>query len=138
MVEPSVDVAFPLPTEAPTRIVQKPELAAAKRVQPKAETETSTQSAQTAAPKKLTYGSGEGRQPAPRYPSRALRERQEGPVTVVFTVGENGRVTTAEVTGPCAWPLLNDEASRVIRSRWRFSRGSVRRYQVTINFKIQT
>jgi TonB family protein len=84
----------------------------------------------------LTFGRGEGRQPAPQYPRQALRERQEGSVVVQFSVGENGRVMAAETVDPSPWPLLNEAAVRTVRQQWRFSPGSVRVYEVSIRFEM--
>lgn len=84
----------------------------------------------------LTYGQGEGRQPAPEYPRQAVREGQEGTVRVRFTVGESGRVLAAEAIDPCPWPLLNEAALRAIRERWRFRSGAPRAYEVSIRFAL--
>src|SRR5690606_11982859 len=84
----------------------------------------------------LTYGRGEGRQPAPDYPRVAVRQGQEGVVRVRFSVGEDGRVLGAEAVGRCPWPLLNDSALRAVREKWRFPRGAVRLYEVAIRFEL--
>jgi TonB family protein len=85
----------------------------------------------------LTFGQGEGRQPAPEYPRRAMQEGQEGLVGVRFTVGENGRVLTAEPIAPAPWPLLNEAALRAVRERWRFRPGPPRSYEVAIRFELK-
>jgi TonB family protein len=126
----TAEVAFALPVEGPVRIV---EAAQAAYTRP-------TQQAVAAAPapvQSLTYGVGEGRQPAPIYPREAVRAGQEGKVAVRFSVGENGRVLAAEAADPSPWPLLNQEALRTIRQRWRFDSGPVRVYEVTIRFELQ-
>ncbi len=84
-----------------------------------------------------TYEKRQGTQPAPRYPFRAVREGQEGMVTVVFTVNENGRVTTARLKQGCPWPLLNESALKAIRNHWRFSKGADRRFEIDINFELK-
>ena len=84
----------------------------------------------------LSLGVGEGKQPAPRYPQEALRRGQEGTVEILFCVERDGCVEAVEVTTPCPWPLLNQEAQRVIRERWRFAPGDKRRYRVPICFKL--
>lgn len=84
----------------------------------------------------LRYGYGAGRQPAPNYPRQAVKLEQEGAVSVVFTVGADGRVVSTVLSRACPWPLLNNEALRVIKSKWRFPRGEVRRYEVTIRFEL--
>ena len=84
----------------------------------------------------LTFGEGEGRQPAPEYPRRALQERQQGVVVIRFVVGENGRVSSAEATQPCAWPVLNEAALRTVRERWQFPAGVLRVYEIAIRFQL--
>jgi TonB family protein len=127
----TAEVAFALPVEGPVRIVDAAHAAYASPTQ---------QAVATAAPapvQSLIYGVGDGRQPAPTYPREAVRAGQEGKVNVRFSVGENGRVLTAEAAGPSPWPLLNEEAIRTIRQRWRFPRGPLRLYEVTIRFELQ-
>jgi TonB family protein len=65
-----------------------------------------------------------------------VREGQEGTVTVRFSVGESGRVLTAEALKPSPWPLLDNAAVRVVRERWRFRAGEVRLYEVAIRFEL--
>jgi periplasmic protein TonB len=84
----------------------------------------------------LTFGEGEGRQPAPDYPREAVVAQQEGVVVVLFTVDEDGRVTSAQASGPCPWPILNQAAVRAVRETWRFARGPVRTYEVSIEFQL--
>jgi len=126
----SPDIAFAVPLEAPVQIVP-----AAQAAQFKATAQTNTV---VAAPlvQPLTYGIGEGRQPAPHYPREAVRSGQEGKVAVRFAVGENGRVLSAETVTPSPWPLLNEEAVRTVRQRWRFRNGPARLYEVTIRFEL--
>lgn len=88
------------------------------------------------APTVLVYGQGEGNQPAPRYPARAKVAGQQGTVVVQFTVGEDGRVLTAEIKRPSPWPLLNEEALRTVRDRYRFQRGGIRLYEIGIRFEL--
>lgn len=127
---PSPAVAFAVPIEGATRIVEAAQAsyntsAAIKNDAP----------APTSLPvQTLTYGQGAGKQPAPEYPWRAQNEGQEGVVNVRFTVAENGRVLAAEAVNPSQWPMLNDSAVRTIRNRWRFSPGTARAYEVAIRF----
>ncbi len=86
--------------------------------------------------KRLTFGQGEGAQPAPDYPTDALEAGEEGAVLIRFTVGQDGRVIGAKVASPSRWPLLNNAALQVIQDRWRFAGGAVRTYEVSIRFKI--
>ncbi len=131
VAEPSA-VAFALPVEGPVVLVEpaKASFAAAPAV------ETPPAPASALPVQTLTYGQGEGRQPAPEYPLRARREGQEGIVGIRFSVGEDGRVLSAEAVVPCAWKLLNDSALRVVRERWRFASGAVRLYEVSIRFQL--
>jgi len=85
---------------------------------------------------RLTFGHGEGRQPAPRYPYKAQQQRQEGRIGITFKVGTNGRVISGDVTNPCEWRLLNNEALKTILERWRFSKGTARTYEVFLDFNL--
>jgi protein TonB len=91
----------------------------------------------TLALQSLTFGQGEGRQPAPPYPSEALSRHQEGTVMIQFLVGTEGQVLNAEVWQSSPWALLNEAALRTVRGRWQFSKGPVRLYRVPIRFRIQ-
>jgi protein TonB len=85
----------------------------------------------------LAFGVGAGKQPAPRYPREALRRGQQGSVEILFSVNRDGAVETAEILSPSPWPLLNQEALRVVRERWNFPPGECRRYRVPIRFKLE-
>lgn len=127
---PSPAIAFALPVEGPTRVVEARQASYVKPTVP-------TQAVAATAPvQPLTFGQGEGKQPAPEYPARASRAGQEGTVLVRFTVGENGRVLAAEAASPSPWSLLNESAVRTVRERWRFSPGIVRLYEVAIRFQL--
>lgn len=76
-----------------------------------------------------------GRMPAPNYPPEARRNGQEGRVVVLFSVDEQGNVVSAKVTGPCPYPLLNEEALRAVR-RWKFQPGARASLQRPIIFKL--
>jgi periplasmic protein TonB len=128
---PEAVVAFPLPVTGPVRIVETAQASFARPVETALEPPVAVN---PVAIQTLVYGQGEGRQPKPEYPRQAQRERQEGTVTVRFTVGSNWRVLEAALSSPAPWPLLNDSALRVIRDRWRFSAGNIRAYEVAIRF----
>lgn len=130
IAEPSPAIAFALPVQAPATVSEVRQATYAV-IEPKVLSTTAPQ-VQT-----LTHGYGEGKQPAPIYPARALREGQEGTVRVRFNVGENGRVISAEASTPSPWSLLNHEAVRVVRERWRFRAGAARLYEVAIRFELQ-
>jgi periplasmic protein TonB len=134
VAEPSV-VAFALPVEGPVQIVAAK---AAAYVAPAELAKSDAPASATApAPQQLVYGEGEGKQPAPEYPYRARQEGQEGVVKVRFTVGENGRVLSAEAASSSLWPMLNQSAVRVVRERWRFRPGAIRVYEVSIKFQLK-
>jgi protein TonB len=88
-------------------------------------------------PQHLTFGQGEGAQPAPEYPREAVLARQQGTIVIRFTVGEDGRVQTAQAISPCPFPLLNQAAVRAVRETWRFRAGPTRSYEVSIQFQLR-
>lgn len=121
---PSPTIAFAVPIEGPVRIVA-PTNANLARVP------IGPRPAQ-----RITFGIGEGKQPAPLYPEQAQREGQEGVVGIRFTVGPDGRVLAAEVSSPSPWPLLNQSALRTVRDQWRIAPGANPLKEVFIRFKI--
>ncbi len=90
-----------------------------------------------ARPTHLTFGEGDGNQPAPEYPREARLARQQGTVLIQFTVGEDGRVQSARAVVPSPFPLLNQAALRAVREDWRFSAGAVRTFEVSIQFELK-
>ena len=130
VAEPSA-VAFALPVEGPARMVEPAQAAYVQPVEAPVEVPAPVPAVQT-----ITYGQGEGRQPAPNYPRISVRQGQEGVVRVRFSVGENGRVLGAEAVGRCPWPLLNESALEAVRDKWRFPRGGARLYEVAIRFEL--
>ncbi|MCG3150579.1 MAG: hypothetical protein PCFJNLEI_04066 [Verrucomicrobiae bacterium] len=138
----SPDIAFPIPVQGPVEIVDVARAGysgAAPSNAPGAMiggvpggTGTGVAGVQT-----LTFGHGDGRQPAPDYPRVALRAGQEGTVQVRMLVGTDGRVMTAEAQESSAWPLLDEAAVHCVRQRWRFRPGALRSYEVAIRFQIR-
>ena len=129
-------VAFALPVEGPVQVVA-PREATYVRPDPEPSRVAIPSTAPTPGlPQRLIIGQGEGRQPVPEYPRRAMTAGQEGSVVVRFSVGEDGRVLAAEAATPCPWPLLNESAVRSIRERWRFATGAVRFFEVVIRFQL--
>ena len=129
---PSPQIAFAVPVAAPARVV--PVQQASYRT---VETPPVVEAPPAPlAPTPLTFGQGEGKQPAPDYPRESLRQGQEGTVTVRMTVGEDGRVVAAETSQASPWPLLDSAALRVVKSRWRFTPGPLRAYEVAIRFQL--
>jgi protein TonB len=126
IAEPA-SVQFALPVEGPTRNTDAAHASPA-QIAPTINS--------APAIKRLTFGQGEGAQPAPDYPSQALDAGEEGAVLIRFTIGQDGHVIGANVASPSRWPLLNNAALQVIQDRWRFSGGAVRTYEVSIRFKI--
>ena len=126
-------VQFALPVEGPVRLVEVKAAAFARPAEP---VQTNAPAQFVPQPQQLTFGQGEGRQPAPEYPYRAKREGQEGVVKVRFLVGEEGRVVSAEAAARSPWPMLDESALRAVRERWRFRAGPVRHYEVAIRFQL--
>jgi periplasmic protein TonB len=133
VAEPSPQIAFAVPVAAPAKVVPASQ-ASFRTVETPVLTAPPAPAAP--APQPLTFGQGEGKQPAPEYPRQSLREGQEGTVVVRLTVGENGRVMAADTASASPWPLLNDAALRVVRNRWRFAAGTLRAYEVAIRFTL--
>jgi TonB family protein len=135
---PAIAFAQPVETNAPTQIVE-PKQAVPMRPRSVAATQTTPQNNTNApsTPQRLTYGQGEGRQPAPDYPLEAKLAHQQGSVIVRFTVGEDGRVQNAQASKPSPFPLLNQAAVRTVRENWRFKAGPVRTYDVEIEFQLR-
>lgn len=131
VAEPVPAIAFALPVDGPVRIVEAKEATYVQQASPVVAAPFSAPPVQA-----ITYGQGEGKQPAPQYPARAMREGQEGSVGVRFSVGEDGRVLAAEASAPSPWPLLNESALRAVRERWRFRPGALRIYEVSIRFEL--
>jgi protein TonB len=113
---PNPAIAFAEPVDAPVHAIEAP----------------ATQQSVI----RLTYGEGEGQQPAPEYPPEAVRAGEEGTVVVRMTVAEDGRVVDAQAISPCSWPVLNSAAVRAVRSTWRFGKGPPRSYEVSIQFQL--
>jgi outer membrane biosynthesis protein TonB len=123
---PSIAFAQPVETSAKTQIVE-PKQAIPVRPPSVAATQTTPQYAGNAPtnPQRLTYGQGEGRQPAPEYPLEAKLAHQQGSVIVRFTVGEDGRVQNAgqqAVPIPASQPSRRPSGSRELAiSTWAYS-----------------
>jgi protein TonB len=129
VAEPSPAIAFALPVEGPVHVVEAKQPAYVQTTAP-------TNSVALPVVQTLVFGQGEGKQPAPEYPRQAIRQGQEGKITVRFVVGETGQVTDAEVATRSPWALLNEAALRTVRNRWRFRAGNTRVYEVQIRFEL--
>lgn len=157
VAEPSPQIALPKPVPAPSRIVPREQAESGNRTNRPATTPPAPRrasggqrtdggspasgspgvSGRSTGVQTLTFGLGEGRQPAPPYPSAAKLSGQEGTVVVRLSVDANGRVVSADAVRPCQWPSLNQSALRTVRSRWRFKSGAARTYQISIRFQLQ-
>ena len=124
VAQPSAAIAFAVPVEGQTRVVQFNQA-----------TYANPSSTATPAIQRLTFGQGEGEQPSPEYPAQAIQQHQEGTVVVRFAVGENGQISSAEIVQPCPWPLLNESVLRAARQLWRYPPGV---YEKAIRFQIVT
>jgi TonB family protein len=116
---PSPAIAFAEPINAPVHVVTAPRIVTTRP-----------------AIIQLTFGEGEGAQPPPEYPPEAVINGQEGTVIVRLSVDQDGRVTDAIASTPCSWPLLNNAAVRAVRRTWRFQKGPMRSYEVSIQFQL--
>lgn len=125
VADPKLSIPFPLAVEGPSKIV---EAAKAAPTSPVAATPSTVQH--------LTFGEGEGDQPAPEYPREAKIGHEEGNVTVQMTIDEGGNVTDAQVTSACPWPILNQAALRAVRDTWHFEKGPVRYRDVEFVFEL--
>ena len=86
----------------------------------KAESARRKAAADRAAAKKRIVSKPSGiSQPKPKYPSAARRAGQQGTVTLSFTVGSSGKVTSIRIAKSSGHALLDNAALAAIR-RWRF------------------
>lgn len=141
MPELATIAALPDIPEIPAQVIRKVANRVASPSSNKTNSEkkpTSTNNSNTApsTATNLTFGNGAGRQPSPQYPYQARRANQQGTVVIEFIVGMDGRVLSAWVKSPCAWPLLNNSALSTVRSSWKFPSGSPRRYRIPIVFRL--
>ena len=78
-----------------------------------------------------------GTYPEPRYPGYALRNRNQGTVTVEILVEPSGAVSEAKVLKTSGFTILDEAAVEVVKSRWRFPPGSKRDYVWDCTFKLE-
>ena len=86
--------------------------------------------------RQITFGRGEGDQPAPDYPDAARAAGQQGVVVVRLSIGPDGRVGNAWAVAPSPFPLLNRSATDAVRDTWHFAAGPPRLYDVPITFRL--
>jgi len=120
-------LAFALPVPGPVRVVTTAQAASSSQA---------ASAVQNVPVQTLVFGQGEGRQPPLPYPPAAILQHQEGTVLVRLNVDADGRVTSAEVSSPSRWPLLNETALRMVRDHWHFAPGAPRTYEVAIHFTL--
>jgi TonB family protein len=125
VAQASPSIAFAVPTTSPAHVIETKQV------------NTPSSAPIVTAAQHLTFGQGEGRQPAPEYPREAALAHQQGTVVVRFTVNEEGWVRTAQAITPCPFPLLNQAAVRAVRETWRFRAGPIRSYEVSIEFQLK-
>jgi protein TonB len=148
---PSPAIAFAVPVEGPTRVVDARQAGPPppRAAPPAAATAPSPQSAvppvaaraspgaATDAPPQLLAEDGEGRQPAPEYPREAKLARQQGTVVLRVTLGRGGRVVNVDLGTPSSSALLNQAAARTVREKWGpFPKHSPGIYEVIVEFKL--
>jgi TonB family protein len=147
---PSPTIAFAQPVEGPTQPVAARDavpiaplnaLSKEPSTHPVAPTlnvahPSGPQKSQPGAVQRLVYGEGLGDQPKPDYPREAQLLHQEGVVIIRFTVGEDGRVKSAEIVSPCPYAMLNQAALRKIRDDWRYPSGPVRNFEIPMEFQL--
>ena len=75
--------------------------------------------ARAAAKKRIVSKPSGISQPEPKYPTAARRAGQQGTVTLSFTVGTSGKVTSVRIAKSSGHSLLDNAALAAIR-RWRF------------------
>jgi TonB family protein len=61
-----------------------------------------------------------GESPAPAYPERARRENQQGTVMLRVLVAADGSVERIEIAQSSGFDALDQAATEVVRTRWRF------------------
>lgn len=80
---------------------------------------TAAAKARAAAAKRVVSKPSAVSRPTPKYPSSARRAGHEGTVTLSFTVGSSGKVTSVRVAKSSGHSSLDNAALSAIR-RWRF------------------
>jgi len=79
---------------------------------------------------------GGGSFPDPQYPGAAQRNKYQGTVTLVFNVDPGGTVTSVQVQKSSGYPMLDNAALEVVKTRWRFPAGAARYYIKDFVFRL--
>jgi protein TonB len=75
--------------------------------------------------------------PKPGYPGSALRNHEEGTVTIEIMVDESGKITEAKVLKTSGHPVLDDAALQAVTHTWRFPAGQKRWYYWPFSFQME-
>jgi len=81
--------------------------------------------------------SGGGTHPPPQYPAVALRNHYQGTVVIEFTVDASGTISSAKVQKSSGYPVLDEAALEVVKTRWRFPAGEPKYWYYPFVFQIQ-
>lgn len=120
---PSPAIAFAMPVEGPVRIVS-------------ASMAGFTGQRSAPAVQRLVFGQNEPPQPKPEYPPAAVADQEQGFVGVRFSVAPDGSVSSALITSPSRWPLLNNAAIYAVLHTWHFRAGPPRVYDYRFTFQL--
>ena len=78
-----------------------------------------------------------GSYPPPLYPGMAQRNKYQGTVTIDLSVDAQGNVTEAKVQKTSGFRILDEAALEVVKTRWKFPPGPVRRYIWPCTFELK-
>jgi TonB family protein len=79
-----------------------------------------------------------GTYPWPReYPRQALQRRQEGTVTLLVSVGEDGVPGSVTVKDSSGYSVLDRFALQWLKDKWRWPPGRARQYYVPFEFHLR-
>lgn len=83
-------------------------------------------------------GKETGTFPWPReYPRQALQQRQEGTVTLLVSVGEDGLPGSVTVKDSSGYSVLDRFALQWLKDKWRWPPGRARQYYVPFEFHLR-
>jgi len=77
-----------------------------------------------------------GRYPPPNYPLAALRNHYEGTVDIELRVDPSGTVTSVKLMRSSGYPVLDEAALQVVKTRWRFPPGEARYLTWSCSFEL--
>ena len=83
-------------------------------------------------------GKEAGTYPWPKeYPRQALQQRQEGTVTLLVSVAEDGSPSEVTVKDSSGFSVLDRSALQWVRDKWRWPPGPARQYYVPFEFHLR-